>query len=425
MSKNKLGLKILPATNREEDENNDNVDNHTASKPISRKHPPLRISFISSNRVSTGPMDVEEIQKKLESQKLDDTQRQKLFEFVAKKKNISELSADDFEFIAELGKGNGGVVSKVRYKPTNLIMARKNIHLEIKPAVKAQIIRELQVLHDCNSPYIVGYFGAFFSDGDISFCMEYMNAGSLDLVMKNAGRLPEPIVAKITISVVNGLIYLREELDIIHRDVKPSNILVNSDGEVKLCDFGVSGQLIDSMANSFVGTRSYMAPERLIGEEYNVRSDVWSLGLSLIELATGRYPIPPAKEEDFHSTFSQDRQVNLAEHLDAALYGKKLKAMQVSDSNNMAIFELLAYIVDYPPPRVPEFCFSNDFITFVHSCLQENALDRPRLESLLTYNFLLNPDKYLEQSQKKYDFSSIEVSFYLRNLLHGLSNDVM
>jgi len=55
------------------------------------------------------------------------------------------LSADDFEFIAELGKGNGGVVSKVRYKPTNLIMARKNIHLEIKPAVKAQIIRELQV----------------------------------------------------------------------------------------------------------------------------------------------------------------------------------------------------------------------------------------------------------------------------------------
>lgn len=60
------------------------------------------------------------------------------------------------------------------------------------------------------------------------------------------------------------------------------------EGEVKLCDFGVSGQLIDSMANSFVGTRSYMAPERLTGEQYSTLSDVWSLGLSLIELATGK-----------------------------------------------------------------------------------------------------------------------------------------
>lgn len=74
-----------------------------------------------------------------------------------------------------------------------------------------------QVLHDCNSPYIVGYYGAFFADGDISLCMEYMDGGSLDIVLLHAGRLPEPIVAKILYSVIRGLVYLREVLHIIHR----------------------------------------------------------------------------------------------------------------------------------------------------------------------------------------------------------------
>ena len=90
-----------------------------------------------------------------------------------------------------------------------------------------------------------------------------MDGGSLDLVLRKIGRIPEPYTRKITYAVLRGLAYLREKHSIIHRDIKPSNILVNSQGEIKICDFGVSGQLIDSMANTFVGTRSYMSPERL------------------------------------------------------------------------------------------------------------------------------------------------------------------
>ncbi|XP_074784209.1 dual specificity mitogen-activated protein kinase kinase 2 isoform X2 [Athene noctua] len=201
-----------------------------------------------------------DLQKKLEELELDEQQKKRLEAFLTQKAKVGELKDDDFERISELGAGNGGVVTKVQHKPSGLIMARKLIHLEIKPAIRNQIIRELQVLHECNSPYIVGFYGAFYSDGEISICMEHMDGGSLDQVLKEAKRIPEEILGKVSIAVLRGLAYLREKHQIMHRDVKPSNILVNSRGEIKLCDFGVSGQLIDSMANSFVGTRSYMSP---------------------------------------------------------------------------------------------------------------------------------------------------------------------
>ena len=91
-------------------------------------------------------------------------------------------------------------------------------------------------------------------------------------------------------------------------DVKPTNILVNRKGEVKLCDFGVSGQLEKSLAKTNIGCQSYMAPERIKGESqnnlstYTVSSDVWSLGLSMIEIATGQYPYPP---ETYANVFAQ------------------------------------------------------------------------------------------------------------------------
>ncbi|RTG86978.1 mitogen-activated protein kinase kinase 1 [Schistosoma bovis] len=395
-----------------------------------------------SNRISTGPVDVAEVLKQLAIQDLDDNQRRRLSAFVADKQKIGELHPEDFEKLNELGKGNGGVVSRVRHTTTGLIMAKKNIHLEIKPIVKTQIIRELQVLHDCNSPYIVGYYGAFFADGDISLCMEYMDGGSLDIVLLHAGRLPEPIVAKILYSVIRGLVYLREVLHIIHRDVKPSNILVNRTGDVKLCDFGVSGQLIDSLANSFVGTRSYMAPERLTGEQYNTLSDVWSLGLSLVELATGRYPIPAIEDENVYlSAFSSHRDVNLEQHLEAAKEGKPLPAVNSPSSGPMAIFELLSYIVDQPPPRLPKFCFSDDFIDLVDSCLRRPASDRPSLENLLKHRFVVTaagacPSGNVQRQSTVIDIRQtggivdsnqfedpINIGHYLCSVLPSMSND--
>lgn len=87
-----------------------------------------------------------------------------------------DLRSEDLMVVRELGAGNGGTVSKVLHVPTKTFMARKNIHLE-QPQMKKQVLRELQFLHDCNSPYIVSFYGAFLSEGDVCVCMEYMDVG--------------------------------------------------------------------------------------------------------------------------------------------------------------------------------------------------------------------------------------------------------
>ncbi|KAI9139398.1 kinase-like domain-containing protein, partial [Paraphysoderma sedebokerense] len=193
-----------------------------------------------------------------------------------------------------IGHGNGGTVDKVLHSPTGTIMARKTITIdqEFHETLKKQIRRELNILSECcNCQFIVKFFGAFVGDGDISICMEYMDLGSLDGIYRKIGKIPEPIIGQITISILEGLVYLYQKHKIIHRDIKPSNILFNSQGQIKLCDFGVSGEaLLNSLASTFVGTDAYMSPERLQSKPYATQSDTWSMGITLMELALGKYP---------------------------------------------------------------------------------------------------------------------------------------
>uniref|UniRef100_A0A8C9XC33 Dual specificity mitogen-activated protein kinase kinase 2 n=1 Tax=Sander lucioperca TaxID=283035 RepID=A0A8C9XC33_SANLU len=226
-------------------------------------------------------------------------------------------------------------------------------------------------------------------DDDFHRVCELGDGGSLDQVLKEAKRIPEEILGKVSIAVLRGLAYLREKHQIMHRDVKPSNILVNSRGEIKLCDFGVSGQLIDSMANSFVGTRSYMSPERLQGTHYSVQSDVWSMGLSLVELSIGRFPIPPPDAKELEAIFGH--------HILGGSEGEMLSTSPrprppgrpvSSHGPAMAIFELLDYIVNEPPPKLPHGVFTSDFQDFVTKCLIKNPADRADLKMLMNHMFI-------------------------------------
>jgi len=369
MSKNKLNLKLPPAAVEPSSESND-----AERRPPTSTTPPL-----------------ESLLRGVEDLDLDDNQRRRMEVFLVQKQQIGELNTEDFEKLGELGAGNGGVVNKERHRPSGLIMARKLIHLEVKPAVWNQIIRELKVLHECNSPFIVGFYGAFYSEGEISICMEYMDGGSLDLLLKQAIRIPETVLASICATVLRGLAYLREKHQIIHRDVKPSNILVNSRGEVKICDFGVSGQLIDSMANTFVGTRSYMSPERLNGTHYSVASDIWSLGVSLVEMAIGMYPIPPADPTTLKRILAAPPTPSPT---------AREPRSGPAPPRPMAIFELLDYIVNEPPPTLPPEHFSEEFVHLVSRCLRKNPEERADLATLMNHPWIKKAD------QEKVDIAS-------------------
>lgn len=147
--------------------------------------------------------------------------------------------------------------------------------IDAKSSVRKQILRELQIMHECHSEYIISCFGSFLAEPNICICMEFMDKGSFDSIYKKIGAININVVCLVAHSVLEGLTYLYDVHRIIHRgvlspissqsflmssqDIKPSNILLNSEGEIKLCDFGVSGELINSIAKTFVGTSIYMS----------------------------------------------------------------------------------------------------------------------------------------------------------------------
>ncbi|KRY77144.1 Dual specificity mitogen-activated protein kinase kinase 4 [Trichinella pseudospiralis] len=272
-----------------------------------------------------------------------------------------EFTADDLEDLGEIGQGSFGVVYKMRHRISNTVMAVKRMHSTIDDKEQKQLLMDLDVIMRSDEcPYIVQFYGAIFREGDCWICMELMDT-SLErfykMVYENAKqRLPEPIIGKIAVATVKALSYLKDKLHIIHRDVKPSNILLDRSGRIKLCDFGIAGKLVDSIARTRdAGCKPYMAPERIdpckSRRGYDVRADVWSLGITLVEIATGQFPYPP-----WNSVFDQLQQVVDG---DPPLISPK----------------------DYP-------FFSMDFIYFVNCCLMKDEEQRPKYKQLLETKFI-------------------------------------
>ncbi|XP_062388024.1 dual specificity mitogen-activated protein kinase kinase 4a isoform X3 [Sardina pilchardus] len=269
---------------------------------------------------------------------------------------LCDFTAEDLKDLGEIGRGAYGSVNKMVHKPSNQIMAVKRIRSTVDEKEQKQLLMDLDVvMRSSDCPFIVQFYGALFREGDCWICMELMST-SLDKFYKYVyGELddviPEEILGKITLVTVKALNHLKENLKIIHRDIKPSNILLDRNGNIKLCDFGISGQLVDSIAKTRdAGCRPYMAPERIdpsaSRQGYDVRSDVWSLGITLYELATGRFPYPKWS----------------------------------------SVFDQLTQVVKGDPPHLSnseERQFSPKFINFVNLCLTKDESKRPKYRELL------------------------------------------
>ena len=216
---------------------------------------------------------------------------------------MAQDRSSELELDKMLGEGSFGQVFHARHKATDTIVAVKVLpNHENEEADK--IMGEIDILAKCNSPYIVGYFECFVcppkkqmeSSGEMWIVMEFCDGGSVsDLIEAAGGRgsfaMPEECIRAACAGIVLGLEYLHKK-EICHRDIKCGNVLLTNDGHVKLADFGVSAELTNTInkRKTVVGSPFWIAPEVIKEAHYDGRADVWSLGITCIEMAEGAPP---------------------------------------------------------------------------------------------------------------------------------------
>ena len=213
--------------------------------------------------------------------------------------------------LGPLGKGAGGTVHKAIHVPSLRVVAVKEVVVNDKTQ-RHQMRRELDtLLFGLDHPNVVQFYDSFVDPrvGTTSMVFEFMDGGSLQDVVNRGVRVGPADLSRVALHCLRGLKYLHN-LNIMHRDIKPSNLLVSRDGTVKIADFGISRDLDDpdGLAQTYLGTFMYMSPERIKGEEYSFKADVWSLGLSLLTCALARFPFRVEKNSywDFSKAIQEE-----------------------------------------------------------------------------------------------------------------------
>ncbi|KAJ3561138.1 hypothetical protein NP233_g10378 [Leucocoprinus birnbaumii] len=251
-----------------------------------------------------------------------------------------------------IGKGQFGSVYRALNLTSGQMVAVKRIRLGgLKEDDISTLMREVDLVKSLSHPGIVKYEGMARDEDTLSIVLEYAENGSLAHTLKAFGKLNEKLVASYVVKILEGLHYLHQS-DVVHCDLKAANILTTKNGNVKLSDFGVSLNLRAmerQSQNDVAGTPNWMAPEVIRLEGASTKSDIWSLGCTVVELLTGR---PPYAEI----------------------------------SNSMTV---MFRIVEDAGPPIPDGC-SEMLQDFLDQCFHKNPAERPSAEMLCEHPWLKN-----------------------------------
>ena len=265
-----------------------------------------------------------------------------------------------FTKLKVIGKGGFGTVSQIVHRPSMKILAGKLVNPSLieEEHSRDEIQHEIDLMREVDSPFTVRYYGCVKFEGSLMILMEYVDRGSLrDILDSKEQVLSEDQIACVMHDLLHGLKLIHNTFRIMHRDIKAANLLLNSKGMVKLADFGVSRQFDNGSSCStmtIVGTPYWMAPEVISGLPYSYPADIWSVGITAVELAEGA---PPYVE------YSPTKAM-----VDIATQG-------------------------FPGYRFPQM-HSPEFQDFVSHCVQSNPEKRWTVDQLIEHPFIKRASSY-------------------------------
>ena len=264
-----------------------------------------------------------------------------------------------YEVVSELGQGAMGVVYKAKDPLIDRIVAIKTINLSLaqeeKEEYEARFYQEAKAAGRLSHPNIVTIYDVGKSDDIAYIAMEFLEGRELRDILNDGQRLPVAKVLDIVAQVAQGLGYAHEK-GIVHRDVKPSNIMVEHNGHAKITDFGIArmaSSAVRTQAGMVLGSPKYMSPEQVMGKQTDQRSDIFSLGVMLYEMLAGQAPF-------------------LGENINAIMY-QTLNATPIPPGNmNPAVPDMLNFIAAKALAKGLDdrYQSANDLANDLHACYE-------------------------------------------------------